>query len=175
MLYPTCKKPPTRSVVKLEECFTSVKNMQRYFKKRNAHTSACFVFWHEIKNCQFLHCVCNSSLGLGFRVVNQDHWGKPLINKLANFYTQGFFIFPQEFLIGNRVFLKVTLVFGHPFTPYVLFDWCPLWLRSLQSNEILLNLGMKWWKMSVFNAQGSRVITIVRPPHHTEITSLSLS
>jgi hypothetical protein len=45
--------------------------------------------------------------------VSQDHWGKPLNNKLANFYTQGFFIFSQDFLLGNRVFLnKVTLSLG---------------------------------------------------------------
>jgi hypothetical protein len=40
------------------------------------------------------------------------------------------------------------------FTPYPLFEW------YLQSNEILLNLSMKWWN-SAFNAQGWRVIIVV--------------
>ncbi len=40
------------------------------------------------------------------------------------------------------------------FVPYPLFQWYP------QSKEILLNLGTKCWN-SAFNAQGSRVITVV--------------
>ncbi len=40
------------------------------------------------------------------------------------------------------------------FAPYPLFQWHP------QSNEILLNLGMKC-RNSAFNAQGSRVIIVV--------------
>jgi hypothetical protein len=40
------------------------------------------------------------------------------------------------------------------FAPYPLFQW------YLQSKEISLNLGMKWWN-SAFNAQGSRVIIVV--------------
>ncbi len=40
------------------------------------------------------------------------------------------------------------------FFPLSLFQW------YLQSKEILLNLGMKWWN-SAFNAQHSRVIIVV--------------
>jgi len=49
-------------------------------------------------------------------------------------------------LHADRVIHKVTLCL----TLYPLFQW------SLQSKEILLNLGMKCWN-SAFNAQGSRV------------------
>jgi hypothetical protein len=42
-------------------------------------------------------------------------------------------------------------VFGRPFTPKPLFQWYS------QSEEILLNLGMKCWN-SAFSLQGSRVI-----------------
>jgi hypothetical protein len=45
-------------------------------------------------------------------------------------------------------------VFEPPFSPYPLFWWYP------QSKEILLNFSMKC-QNSAFNAQGSRVITIV--------------
>jgi hypothetical protein len=48
--------------------------------------------------------------------------------------------------------VEVTL----SFTPYPLFQWYP------QSNEILLNLSMKWWN-SAFNAQGSRVTIVIVP------------
>jgi hypothetical protein len=55
----------------------------------------------------------------------------------------------------NRVFLKVILsspclwACFHLLRSIPLFEWGP------QSNEVLLNLGMKCWK-SAFNAQGSR-------------------
>ncbi len=53
-------------------------------------------------------------------------------------------------LVHIRLIRKVTLCF----TLYRLFQ-C-----YLQSNEILLNLGMKCWN-SAFNAQGSRVLIVV--------------
>ncbi len=55
----------------------------------------------------------------------------------------------------NRVFCKLTLslvLLSPPLSP--LFEW------GSQSNEILLNLGMKCW-VSAFNAQGSRTIMII--------------
>jgi len=60
---------------------------------------------------------------------------------------------------GSLFFCKIELSIDSPclwqaFTPYPLFQW------YLQSNEILLNLNMKCWN-SAFNAQGSRVITVV--------------
>ncbi len=45
------------------------------------------------------------------------------------------------------------LIFGPPFTPYPLFQWC-------FCKEILLNLSMKC-RNSAFNAQGPRVIIVV--------------
>jgi hypothetical protein len=51
---------------------------------------------------------------------------------------------------ADRVICKVTLCF----TLYPLFQW------SLQSKEILLNLGMKCWNLA-FNAQGLRVSIVV--------------
>jgi hypothetical protein len=53
--------------------------------------------------------------------------------------------------LNNKVIHKITL----SFTPYPLFQWYP------QGKEILLNLRMKCW-VSWFNAQGSRVIIVVR-------------
>ncbi len=54
------------------------------------------------------------------------------------------------------IFLKATMSLGFLFTPtFPLFEWGP------QSNEILLNMGMKCWN-SAFNAQGSRLIIIVQ-------------
>ncbi len=53
-----------------------------------------------------------------------------------------------------EVSIKVSQKFTLPFTSYPLFQW------SLQSKEILSNLGMKCWK-SACNAQGSRVIIVV--------------
>ncbi len=50
----------------------------------------------------------------------------------------------------NRVTRTVTLCF----TPHPLFQW------YLQSNEILLNLGVKCWN-SAFNVHRSRVIIVV--------------
>jgi hypothetical protein len=50
----------------------------------------------------------------------------------------------------NRVIGKGTLCFA----PYPFFQW------YLQSEEILLNIGMKCWN-SAFNAQDSRVIIVV--------------
>ncbi len=64
---------------------------------------------------------------------------------------------PRKLKNGNRVILKVTLRFtpiSSAFGPYPLFQWYP------QSNEILLNLGMKCWN-SAFNAQGSRAFIVV--------------
>jgi hypothetical protein len=52
---------------------------------------------------------------------------------------------PRQTLFIRRVTLS--------FTPYPLFQW------YVQSKEVLLNLGMKFWN-SAFNAQGSRVIII---------------
>ncbi len=54
---------------------------------------------------------------------------------------------------------KVTLCFTPyflllAFAPYPLFQWYP------QSNEILLNLGIKCWN-SAFNPQGSRVTIVI--------------
>jgi len=63
------------------------------------------------------------------------------LERNANFYTIKFSI--------KSPCLHPT--FGSPFTPKPLFQWYP------QSNEIILNLGMKCWN-SAINAQGSRII-----------------
>jgi hypothetical protein len=56
-----------------------------------------------------------------------------------------------------ELFVKLPSVsppISSAFGPYPLFQWYP------QSNEILLNLGMKCWN-SALNAQGSRQLIIV--------------
>jgi hypothetical protein len=55
----------------------------------------------------------------------------------------------------QQVLASYHPVFGLPSIHYPLFAWGP------QNKEILLNLGMKSWVYSVFNAQGSRVIMVV--------------
>jgi hypothetical protein len=59
----------------------------------------------------------------------------------------------------NKLIIKVTL----SFTPYLLcfHPLSPLFSGYPQSKKFLLNLSMKCWNFSAFNAQGSRVIIVV--------------